>query len=139
MGEPPRSFAGRGGALVRDPFDLPHRLASADLAVVGAGTMKFEVACLGRPAILLAVADDQLLVGPSYAATGAAVYLGDGRKIATAAVAAAVAGLIADTARLESIGRAASDLIDGRGADRISTAILSLAQPRPSPESGPLR
>ena len=50
------SFAGRGGALVRDPLDLPHRLASADLAVVGAGTMKFEVACLGRPAILLAVA-----------------------------------------------------------------------------------
>ena len=64
---------------LRDPADLVERLASADLVLLGAGTMKFEAACLGRPMALVAVADDQALVGPAFAATGAARYLGDGR------------------------------------------------------------
>ena len=125
------TFAGGAAALVRDPVDLPDRLAAADLAIVGAGTMKFEVACLGRPAVLLAVADDQLPVGPPYAATGAAAYLGDGRTISPAAVAAAVQGLLADKVRLEAMGRTAAELVDGRGADRIADAILSSARPVP--------
>ena len=125
------AFTGGAAALVRDPADLPGRLATADLAIVGAGTMKFEVACLGRPAVLLAVADDQLPVGPPYAATGAAAYLGDGRTSSPAAVTAAVEGLLADKVRLEAMGRTAAELVDGRGADRIADAILSSARPVP--------
>ena len=64
--------------VLRDPPDLERRLAAASLVVSGAGTMKFELALLGRPTILLAVVDDQLAVGPPFAATGAAAYLGDG-------------------------------------------------------------
>jgi spore coat polysaccharide biosynthesis predicted glycosyltransferase SpsG len=112
---------------IRDPADLPQRLAAADVVVLAAGTMKFEAACLGRPAILLAVADDQLAVGPPFAATGAAVFLGDGRIVDPGLVHAAIADLVEDGERRAAIGRRAAELIDGDGADRIAAAMSELA------------
>jgi UDP-2,4-diacetamido-2,4,6-trideoxy-beta-L-altropyranose hydrolase len=113
--------------VVRDPVDLDRRLAGATVVIGGAGTMKFELALLGRPMILLAVAPDQLPIGPAFAAAGAARYLGDGRTIEPAAVGAAVAELMTDeTARLAMAGRGRA-LVDGRGADRIAAAVLELA------------
>ena len=113
----------------RDPSDLVDRLAAADLAVLGAGTMKFEAACLARPMVLLAVADDQLRVGPAFASTGAARFLGDGRTIDPIAVADAIGTLLADRTARTEMGAAAGRLVDGRGADRIAAAIGRLAQP----------
>jgi UDP-2,4-diacetamido-2,4,6-trideoxy-beta-L-altropyranose hydrolase len=113
--------------VLRDPVDLDRHLATATVVVAGAGTLKFELAALGRPMILLAVADDQLAVGPSFAATGAAWYLGDGRTIDPAAVSEALTTLMADEpgrATMASRGRA---VVDGRGADRIAAAVLELA------------
>jgi hypothetical protein len=117
--------------VVRDPADLAERLATADLAVVGAGTMKFEVACLGRPAILLAVADDQLAVGGPYAATGAADYLGDGRTLDPGVVREAVARLLEDPGRRRAMARVAFELVDGDGAGRVARAVLAVATGAP--------
>ena len=112
--------------VVRDPADLADRLAAADIVVLGAGTMKFEAACLGRPSILVAVADDQLAVGPAFAATGAAIYLGDGRSIEPDRVRSAVEELVGDRERRESLGRRAAEVVDGRGAARLAEAIAKL-------------
>jgi spore coat polysaccharide biosynthesis predicted glycosyltransferase SpsG len=115
------------GPVLRDPIDLDRRMATASLVVSGAGTMKFELGLLGRPAILLAVADDQLPVGPAFAATGAARYLGDGRTIDPAAVAAEVATLVADGPARAAMASRGPTVVDGRGADRIADALLQLA------------
>lgn len=112
--------------MVRDPADLPERLAEADLAIVAAGTMKFEVACLGRPAILVGVADDQLPVGPVFAATGGADWLGDGRTFDPARLSDAVAELIGDPARREAMGLRGAATVDGLGADRLAANILEV-------------
>lgn len=112
---------------VRDPADLPRRLAVCDIAVLGAGTMKFEAAFLGRPAILLAAADDQLPVGPAFAATGAAAFLGDGRTIDPAAVTAAVARLAADRPARQRMSERAREVVDGGGAERLAREIVALA------------
>lgn len=114
-------------AVVRDPVDLAERAAACDLALLGGGTMKFEVACLGRPSILVAAADDQLAVGPPFAATGAAVWLGDGRTIDPGSVRRAVDELIVDDRRLDTIADRALAVIDGRGSDRLADAIVGLA------------
>jgi spore coat polysaccharide biosynthesis predicted glycosyltransferase SpsG len=113
--------------VLRDPPDLPERLAACDLAVIGAGTMKFEIACLGRPSLLLAAADDQVSGGPSYGASGAALWLGDGRTIQPEHVRHTVEGLLNDPARLASIGSRAHELVDGKGADRLADEIVALA------------
>lgn len=123
-----------GGALpasldvARDPADLPGLVAGSDLAVIGAGTMKFEVGCLGRAMALLAVADDQLPVGPPFAATGAAVWLGDGRTVDPGDVVDAVAALVADAGRRTTLARTAWTLVDGEGAARLASEIAALAR-----------
>jgi spore coat polysaccharide biosynthesis predicted glycosyltransferase SpsG len=116
-------------APLRDPADLVERLASADLALLGAGTIKFEAACLGRPMALVAVADDQLPVGPAFAATGAARYLGDGRTVEPDAVVRAVTELLGDERARQALAATAANVIDGRGADRVARAVTALAQP----------
>jgi spore coat polysaccharide biosynthesis predicted glycosyltransferase SpsG len=127
-----RSGVGRTAATwIRDPDDLPRRFALADLAVVAAGTLKFEAACLGLPAILVAAADDQLDVGPQFAATGAAIWAGDGRTVDSVVVRDLVRDLLGDPRRLRALGRRAKDVVDGHGAPRLADAILRLAS-RPS-------
>jgi UDP-2,4-diacetamido-2,4,6-trideoxy-beta-L-altropyranose hydrolase len=116
-----------GFPVLRDPVDLDRRLARATLVVSGAGTMKFELALLGRPMLLLAVGDDQLPVGPPFAVTGAARYLGDGRTIDPAAVADAVAALMADAPARALMASLGPDVVDGRGAERIAAAVLAIA------------
>ncbi|HEV2005473.1 MAG TPA: hypothetical protein VGQ85_02565, partial [Candidatus Limnocylindrales bacterium] len=111
-----RSGAPAGVQVVRDPTDLDRLLATASLVVCGAGTMKFELGLLGRPMIMLAVADDQRPVGPAFAATGAARYLGDGRTIDPATVAAEVATLVADGPARAAMASRGPTVVDGRGA-----------------------
>ena len=103
---------------MRDPRDLPTLVAQADIVVIGAGTMKFEVACVGRPALLVAAATDQLTVGPPFAATGAAVWLGDGMTIEPEAVRDAVAVSLDDVMARIEMGRKGRELVDGMGAER---------------------
>jgi hypothetical protein len=127
-----------GDAVVlRDPPDLDRRLASAALVVGGAGTMKFELALLGRPMVLLAVVDDQLPVGPPFAATGAARYLGDGRTIDPGEVATTVAALMADDPARAAMADRGRAIVDGRGAERIAAAVLALGEPRPDSDTLP--
>jgi spore coat polysaccharide biosynthesis predicted glycosyltransferase SpsG len=115
--------------VTRDPADLVERLATTDLALLAAGTMKFEAACLARPMVLLAVADDQLPVGPAFASTGAARFVGDGRTIEPASVVEAVADLLADPQARTELGATAARVVDGGGADRIAAAVEALVQP----------
>ena len=111
---------------LRDPPDLPARLARCDVALLGAGTMKFEAACLARPAILVAAADDQLRVGEVYARTGAAEWLGDGRTIDPGVVRAAVERLVGDASAREAMSRKGRALVDGEGAARVAAAIAAV-------------
>jgi spore coat polysaccharide biosynthesis predicted glycosyltransferase SpsG len=130
VGRAHRSHVAMPIEVVRDPSDLAERIAACDLALIGAGTMKFEVACVGRPAALLAVADDQLAVGPPFAATGAAVWVGDGRTIDPETVRWVVEELIEDVPRLRAMADRGLELVDGWGADRIARAVLELATDR---------
>jgi spore coat polysaccharide biosynthesis predicted glycosyltransferase SpsG len=115
----------RGLAVVREPPDLAGRLATADVAVIGAGTMKFEAAALGVPAILVAVTDDQLPVGPQFAATGAAAWAGDGREIDPAFVVELLAALALDPARRAAMARRGLQVVPGDGARRIVVATMT--------------
>jgi len=114
----------------RDPRDLDVRLASATVAIVGGGTMKFEVAALGVPAILAAAADDQIDVGPAFAATGACRFIGDGRTVEPAIVVDAVVDLLGDADARSGMSNAGRRAVDGNGAQRVAAAIVELAASR---------
>jgi spore coat polysaccharide biosynthesis predicted glycosyltransferase SpsG len=120
---------GDGGPVrvARDPADLLDRLVAADLLVIGAGTMKFEAACLARPMLLAGVVDDQLPVGPPFADTGAAEWLGDGRAVEPETAGESVARLLASAERRLELAQRAHALVDGQGAMRIAEALANLA------------
>jgi len=115
----------RGLAVLREPPDLTELLAAADVAILGAGTMKFEAAALGTPALLLAVADDQLPVGPPFAATGAAAWAGDGREVGPALVVELLAALALDPRRRAAMARRGPEVVPGDGARRIVAATMT--------------
>ena len=114
-----------GVAVLREPPDLAELLAAADVAILGAGTMKFEAAVLGTPALLLAVADDQLPVGPPFAATGAAAWAGDGREVGPALVVELLAALALDPRRRAAMARRGPEVVPGDGARRIVAATMT--------------
>ncbi len=109
---------------VREPADLVERLVAADLAVIGAGTMKFEAAAIGVPAILVAVADDQVAVGPPFAATGAAAWAGDGRHLDPRVVRDVVTSLADDVGRRREMSRRGPAVVPGDGSHRIVRAAV---------------
>lgn len=115
----------RGLAVRREPPDLVARLAAADVAVLGAGTMKFEAAALGVPAVLVAVTDDQVPVGPPFAATGAAAWAGDGRRVDPATVVALLAALALNPGRCAELARRGPEVVPGDGARRIVAATMT--------------
>lgn len=61
--------------------DMAQRMASADLAVGGGGVMMWERAFLRLPAVVVAVADNQVGLAESVATTGAIRFLGAVRDV----------------------------------------------------------
>ena len=65
-----------GVTLHVDTKEMAKLMASADLAIGGAGTMTWERAFLGLPAIVIAIAEHQVDVARPVAEAGAIRYLG---------------------------------------------------------------
>jgi UDP-2,4-diacetamido-2,4,6-trideoxy-beta-L-altropyranose hydrolase len=109
--------------LAVDVLDVPERMAWADLAVAAAGGSSRELARVGTPQIAIVLADNQRPAGRALGELGLAVSLGWHADVATGDVAAAVAGLAADASRRAELSRRGRELIDGRGALRVLSAM----------------
>lgn len=101
-----------------DSREMEHLIASADLAVGAAGVSSLERCCLGLPTVVLALAENQRLVARNLDRAGAAFYVESLEEAVSAA-----ANLIEDPATLRRMSEAASLLVDGRGAERVSAAM----------------
>ena len=103
-----------GARVVRDPADLPGRMAACRWAVSSGGVTLTELLCLGKPAYVAPqTAAERDLVRP-LAARGAIFGVGDEPARAPT-----------EAERLD-IAAAARAVVDGRGADRIADRISDL-------------
>lgn len=93
--------------------DVVTAMRRADVAIAAAGVTAYELARLGVPTVLVAVADNQAPVQRRLVDAGAAVAASLD-ELADAALALAV-----DVARRRALAAAATGLVDGRGADRV--------------------
>ena len=94
-------------------------MAAADFAVGAAGTASWERCCLGLPAVVLVVAENQRAGAKALAGAGAARILEAPAGITATHVAAAVEGLCRSADERRRMGLAAADLCDGRGVARV--------------------
>jgi UDP-2,4-diacetamido-2,4,6-trideoxy-beta-L-altropyranose hydrolase len=98
-------------------------MSVANLAVGAGGTMTWERTCLGLPTIVTAVADNQRDNVRALAEAGAALPVPLGDRYAERLM-DAVSSLKGDPCRLVSMSRAAAELVDGKGAERLATILL---------------
>jgi UDP-2,4-diacetamido-2,4,6-trideoxy-beta-L-altropyranose hydrolase len=103
--------------VLHSPRAIASIFAEADLAISGAGTTSWELACLGVPMVLLAVADNQQASATDIAAAGAAV-------VATRSSLPEALRLMLGSRDLRSrLASAAHAMVDGRGAERVTTEL----------------
>lgn len=114
--------------LVSPRPDLTGLMLGQDLVVSAAGTTAWELCCLGVPAALVCVADNQQAGYQRLLERGAAVGLGDAssgldqdRAVAT------LRRVLGDRALRERIAKVGSRLVDGRGAWRVVRSWEQLA------------
>jgi len=109
--------------LHRQVDNMAELMARADLALGAAGAASWERCCLGLPAIIVSLAQNQEPGAEALAATNCAVYLGRSDAVTAQSILTAMRALLADPARVKAMARAAAERVDGRGAERVARAL----------------
>lgn len=111
----------RAGITVHEVVPtLVELLARADLAIGAGGSTTWERACLGVPAIVATIADNQVGLASSLAAGAFVVLVGRSVSMSTYAWYVVLRRLIRDPARTAALGNRALELTDGHGAARVA-------------------
>lgn len=105
--------------LLRSVQDMAKQMEWAHLAVAAAGSTCWELAALGLPALLVAVAKNQRPLATSMARSGAAIDLGPPEGLASSQVETAFRQLAKSPSRYRAASQAGPALVDGQGADRV--------------------
>lgn len=92
----------------------------ADLMVGGAGSVTWERMAMGLPAIQIAVADNQMLIGKAAAEAGTGVFLGGVTSATRADLVRAIKSLAIAPAMLLRMSELAAKIVDGRGTKRVA-------------------
>jgi UDP-2,4-diacetamido-2,4,6-trideoxy-beta-L-altropyranose hydrolase len=108
-----------------DVDDLAQLMADADLGIGAAGGTALERCCLGLPAILLVLADNQRKLATNLQGVGAATVI-DARDPLAFRLAREIGRLAGDPAALCDMGLAASKVTDGHGVDAVIAELEAL-------------
>jgi UDP-2,4-diacetamido-2,4,6-trideoxy-beta-L-altropyranose hydrolase len=106
--------------------DMAGLTADCDIAVGAGGSSVWERAVLGLPSITLILADNQAPTAERLAAAGAMLAVDARAPGFEAALTDAWGRLIDDAALRWTLSQQASQLCDGRGAERVAEALLGL-------------
>jgi len=110
--------------------DMAARILRADAIITAAGSTCLEIACIGRPALAIAVAENQVPVADFLERGGLmSVISGTG---SVPDLVRAIRSLLGGVASAESSARISSQrrLVDGGGASRVAAAWLGLGRSR---------
>jgi UDP-2,4-diacetamido-2,4,6-trideoxy-beta-L-altropyranose hydrolase len=113
-----RAHAGRMSWEAVGPRMAEH-MAGCDLAIGAPGQSTWERACLGLPALYIAIADNQVPILRRLADSGLCAYLGTDRNLTDAGFKAGCAAFLGDRAALEKMRETALGAVDGLGCARV--------------------
>lgn len=124
-----RGWAADGGSrlrVLRNPVDFARQCAAADLVVSGASTTTYDLACLGRAFVPVAIVPHQERIAAEWARLGVGSAIRVRQPGWTDLLRGTLETLLADGARRAELGRSASRLVDGLGVARLLDAFLTL-------------
>lgn len=116
--------------LVVDADDIAALMSKADIAIGAAGATAYERAVLGLPSIIIIVADNQRGIAQLMTEAGASFNAGSLSGGVSARLQPLVRSLIEQDDIRVSMARAASTLVDGRGALRVAFELSEVATDR---------
>lgn len=99
-------------------------MLAADFAVGAAGGTSWERLCLGLPAAVLTLADNQLPVAIALQRCGLARWIGDARALDPVALRATLADVLDAHAEPDWFDRARTT-VDGRGVERVAALLTA--------------
>jgi len=104
--------------------EIAHLMAESAVAIGAGGSTTWERACVGLPAVMVVIADNQRKIAEAVEAVGAAVVAGDWHDIDAGDIASPLRRLLEDETLRASMREAAMKLTDGKGAARVAEAML---------------
>lgn len=108
--------------------DVARLMAESDLAIGAGGTTNWERCALGLPGLTLTTAENQKNVVRHLHRSGAAIGVGDFRERDTRDnIVANINRIAANPLLLLGMSRAAAEICDGSGADRVAKILQSVA------------
>lgn len=110
--------------VVSGVSDMAERMAVADLAIGAAGATAWERCCMGLPAILIVLADNQKTVAANLEQAGAAWVIDERSNMATE-LPGLLQALAEDPEKVKTMTNRAAQIADGHGAEHVLAAIVS--------------
>lgn len=122
-----RRVAARPGSnIFTDLPSLAGLMARADMMIGGGGSTTWERMCLGLPAVVISIADNQKLTNIALMKAGYIYLLGQENKVSSEMIAAAVRAKLADASSPRSMSYLSLELIKGGGAEILAEHLLSI-------------
>lgn len=106
--------------------EMPRLLAGCDFAITSTGLTWFELACLGKPSLVVGGSEHERRTAKFLSQQGYAVHLGDGPEAADE-VGRTLLSLAQERSRYADCRDKAFRLVDGQGAFRIIQALRGTA------------
>jgi spore coat polysaccharide biosynthesis predicted glycosyltransferase SpsG/RimJ/RimL family protein N-acetyltransferase len=104
--------------------NMAELMANADLAIGAGGSTTWERFCLELPSLVVAVAPNQEPVAEKAAAEGRLLYLGKSDEVTAESISQAVGTLLQAHGWLNFLAKSSSELVDGRGVERVVRCLI---------------
>jgi spore coat polysaccharide biosynthesis predicted glycosyltransferase SpsG len=109
--------------------EMASRIARCHFAISAGAALSLELACVGVPQLLIVQSEAHWPTAQRLEEEGAATCLGWHESVSTQTIRQAVQNLVQDPHERQAMSRCGRLLIDGRGPDRLVTALEVLLHP----------
>ncbi|MFL5243300.1 MAG: PseG/SpsG family protein [Gemmataceae bacterium] len=115
--------------IAMEPAEIMMRLTRCHFALSAGNTWSLELACVGIPQLVIVQAETYWPSAQRLEEEGAAQCLGWHANVSAQTIRQAVQNLLTDDLERQAMSRCGRQLIDGRGPDRLVTALEILLHP----------
>jgi spore coat polysaccharide biosynthesis predicted glycosyltransferase SpsG len=115
--------------VATEPPDIASRITRCHFAVTSGNGWSLELACVGVPQLLIVHSEGYWPTAQRLEDEGAATCLGWHESVSAGTIRQAVQNLLGDPLDRQAMARCGRKLIDGRGPDRLVTALEVLLHP----------
>ena len=115
--------------LAREPAEIAARLPRCHFALTSGCSWSLELACVGIPQLVVVQAEAHWPTAQRLEEEGAATCLGWHASVSAQTIRQAVLQLLSDVVERKAMSRCGRQLIDGRGPDRLVTALEVMLHP----------